>query len=188
MYSSRRARATSSFWPRLARCSGRDRLRWRFSTPPSPAASWPCWSRRCATGCVSRSKERPHWLSVGEAMPRRLRSRRPTTDSLTPPPSPLARSSQRSGCDVRRSVRNERGFAILETAVTLPLLMLASVGVLEFGRAYQTSRVLTNAARQGALAAVRPNPAVGVVDAEVRQQLRTGGLISDGTVGVSVNG
>jgi hypothetical protein len=73
-------------------------------------------------------------------------------------------------------------------AVTLPLLMLAGVGVLEFGRAYQTSRVLTNAARQGALVAVRPTPSVGVVDAEVREQLRTGGLVSDGTVGVSVNG
>ena len=66
--------------------------------------------------------------------------------------------------------------------------MLASVGVLEFGRAYQTSRVLTNAARQGALVALRPNPAIGAVDAEVRQQLRTGGLISDGTVDVNVNG
>ena len=80
---------------------------------------------------------------------------------------------------------SERGSAILETALTLPLLMLAGIGVVEFGRAYQTSQVLTNAAREGARIAVLPNAAAGAVDAKVRQYLQMGGLTSDGTVGVT---
>ena len=36
--------------------------------------------------------------------------------------------------------KNERGSALLEVALTLPLLLLVAVGIFEFGRAYQTSR------------------------------------------------
>jgi Flp pilus assembly protein TadG len=35
-------------------------------------------------------------------------------------------------------VRSQRGAALLEMALTLPLLLLVCVGILEFGRAYQT--------------------------------------------------
>ena len=70
----------------------------------------------------------------------------------------------------------------------LPLLILAGIGVVELGRAYQTSRVLANATREGARVAVLPHSAAGVVDAKVRQRLQTGGLISDETVDVSING
>jgi Flp pilus assembly protein TadG len=63
--------------------------------------------------------------------------------------------------------------------------MFAGVGVIEFGRAYQTSQVLTNAAREGARVAVLKNSAAGAVDAKVRQYLQTGGLTSDSSVGVT---
>ena len=43
--------------------------------------------------------------------------------------------------------RDERGAALLEVAMTLPLLLLLSVTIFEFGRAFQTWQVLTNAAR-----------------------------------------
>ena len=89
---------------------------------------------------------------------------------------------------MRLSIRSDRGSAILETALILPLLMLGGVGVIELGRAYRTSQVLTNAAREGARVAVLPDSATTVVDAKVRQRLQTGGLVSDETVGVSVNG
>jgi Flp pilus assembly protein TadG len=49
---------------------------------------------------------------------------------------------------------NERGSALLEMALTLPLLLLICVGIFEFGRAYQTQQVLTNAAREGARVAI----------------------------------
>ena len=47
-----------------------------------------------------------------------------------------------------------RGAALLEAAITMPIILLISVGIFEFGRAYQTWQVLTNAAREGARLAV----------------------------------
>lgn len=93
---------------------------------------------------------------------------------------------RRSGSDAGRRLRHERGTAIIETALTLPLLLFIGVGIIEFGRAYQTSQVLTNAAREGARVAVLPNQAAGAVDARVRQYLSIGGLASDASVGVTV--
>jgi Flp pilus assembly protein TadG len=60
--------------------------------------------------------------------------------------------------------KNERGAALIEAAVTIPLILLISVAIFEFGRAYQTWQVLTNAAREGARVAVIS----GTTDAEVR--------------------
>jgi len=101
---------------------------------------------------------------------------------------PWARSSRRSDSDQRRDIRSERGSAVIETALAIPLLLLVGVGVLELGRAYQTSQMLSNAAREGARVAALPNPAAGAVDAKVRQYLQTDGLLSDATVGVNVTG
>jgi Flp pilus assembly protein TadG len=63
---------------------------------------------------------------------------------------------------------SERGAALLEMAFALPLLLLVCVGILEFGRAYQTWQVLTNAAREGARIAVLP----GMDDTAVRTRVR----------------
>ena len=54
--------------------------------------------------------------------------------------------------------RNQRGAALLETAITLPLVLLVSVAIFEFGRAYQTWQVMTNAAREGARVRCCPIP------------------------------
>jgi Flp pilus assembly protein TadG len=81
--------------------------------------------------------------------------------------------------------RSERGAAIIETALTLPLILLVCVGIFEFGRAYQTWQVMTNAAREGARVAVLPNP-TGSPDARVRAYLELGGLNYDSSVGVAV--
>ena len=59
-------------------------------------------------------------------------------------------------------VKSERGAALLEAAITIPMLLLISVGIFEFGRAWQTWQVLTNAAREGARLAVLPDPTPGV--------------------------
>jgi len=53
-----------------------------------------------------------------------------------------------------KRMRSQKGAALLEAAVTLPMIMLVCVGIFEFGRAYQTWQVLTNAAREGARMAV----------------------------------
>ena len=55
----------------------------------------------------------------------------------------------------RPRVGAERGAALIELAVTLPLLMLLVVGTIDFGRVFKTANVVTNAARAGALYGAR---------------------------------
>jgi len=83
----------------------------------------------------------------------------------------------------------ERGAALLEAAVTVPVILLISVGIFEFGRAYQTSQVLTNAAREGARLAVLEGPTDAEVRARVNSYLTSGGLTSlaDGNIAVDRN-
>lgn len=73
-------------------------------------------------------------------------------------------------------LRNERGAALLETAITLPLVLLISVAIFEFGRAYQVQQVLTNAAREGARVAVLEQYTDDQVKVVVRSYLTSGGL------------
>jgi Flp pilus assembly protein TadG len=86
-----------------------------------------------------------------------------------------------------RKWRSERGTALLEAAVTIPLLLLVAIGTLEFGRAYQTWQVLTNAAREGARLAVLPNSSQSVVRQRVRDYMQAGQLPRYNTASVSVN-
>jgi len=82
--------------------------------------------------------------------------------------------------------RNQRGAALLETAITIPLILLVSVSIFEFGRAYQTWQVLTNAAREGARVAVLP----GYTDAQVRSAtqnyLSSGRLSNPGAATIAI--
>ncbi|GAA2490462.1 TadE/TadG family type IV pilus assembly protein [Terrabacter carboxydivorans] len=50
--------------------------------------------------------------------------------------------------------RSERGASAVEFAIVLPVLFLVVAGIVDFGRAYFTQIELTNAAREGARAAV----------------------------------
>ena len=52
----------------------------------------------------------------------------------------------------------QRGAVIAESAVTLIVLFMLLFAILEFGRAYKTYQVLTDAAREGARYAVAPDP------------------------------
>jgi Flp pilus assembly protein TadG len=76
----------------------------------------------------------------------------------------------------RNRMRSERGAALLEAAFTIPLLLLISVGIFEFGRAYQQWQVLTNAVREGARLAVTPDVPDGDVTARVQDYMREGGM------------
>ena len=53
--------------------------------------------------------------------------------------------------------RGERGQAIVELALTLPLLLLVVLGIFDFGLMFQRFEVVTNAAREGARVAVLPD-------------------------------
>lgn len=85
-----------------------------------------------------------------------------------------------------RRLKSERGTALLETALTLPLLLLVSVGIFEFGRAYQVEQVLTNAAREGARVAVIPGTDTATVQARVRGYLTSGQMSNPNSAVINV--
>jgi Flp pilus assembly pilin Flp len=62
----------------------------------------------------------------------------------------------------RRLLKSERGQTLVEMALVLPLLCLLILGIVEFGRIFNTYLVVTNASREGARAA-----AVGKGDTQV---------------------
>jgi Flp pilus assembly protein TadG len=74
--------------------------------------------------------------------------------------------------------KNDRGAALIEMALTLPLLLLLSISVFEFGRAFQTWQVLTNATREGARVAVLPGTSDDAVSTRVQDYLEAGQLPS----------
>jgi Flp pilus assembly protein TadG len=82
---------------------------------------------------------------------------------------------------------NERGAALIETAITIPIILLVSVGIFEFGRAYQTWQVLTNAAREGARVAILTDKTDADVQTAVRSYMQAGGLPKHGTAGVVID-
>ena len=77
---------------------------------------------------------------------------------------------------MRKRMTNERGAALLETAITLPIILLICVGIFEFGRAYQTWQVITNASREGARAAVINGATPDQVKAAVIGYAKIGGI------------
>jgi len=88
----------------------------------------------------------------------------------------------------RTSLRkNERGAALLETAITIPIILLITVGIFEFGRAYQTWQVLTNAAREGARIAILVDKTDEEVQTAVKNYITSGGLPATPTVNVDRN-
>ncbi len=83
--------------------------------------------------------------------------------------------------------RGERGTALVEAALTIPILLLISVGIFEFGRAYQTWQILTNAAREGARIAVLPNATPEAVETRVREYMQSGQLPRHADAAVNLN-
>jgi Flp pilus assembly protein TadG len=79
---------------------------------------------------------------------------------------------------LRQRIASEKGAELIETALTLPLLLLVVVGIIEFGFVFQKYEVITNAAREGARVLVLP--AFGPADAQARvnQYLNAAGLDS----------
>lgn len=81
----------------------------------------------------------------------------------------------------------ERGSAMVETAITIPILLMMMVGIFEVGRAYETWQVLTNAAREGARMSVTPSSTEEVTTALIRQYMADGQLGNSSTATVVVD-
>jgi Flp pilus assembly protein TadG len=67
------------------------------------------------------------------------------------------------------SRRSDRGAALVEFALVLPLLLVVIAGIVDFAFAFQRYEVITNAAREGARMAVLP---VGYTEDEIRLRVR----------------
>ena len=85
-----------------------------------------------------------------------------------------------------KRIRSEKGAALHEAAITVPIILLISVGIFEFGRAYQTWQVLTNAAREGARMAVISGSTDTDVATRVRNYMKAGSLPNYSTATVTV--
>jgi Flp pilus assembly protein TadG len=83
----------------------------------------------------------------------------------------------------------ERGNAVIELALTLPLLLLVVLGIFDFGLMFQRYEVVTNAAREGARVGVLPGYSTGDAAARARQYLDSGGITGpDAACGSAVAG
>jgi Flp pilus assembly protein TadG len=71
---------------------------------------------------------------------------------------------------------SERGAELIETALTLPLILLVVVGIIEFGWVFQKYEVVTNAAREGARVLVLPHFTGADAQERVKQYLAASGL------------
>jgi Flp pilus assembly protein TadG len=82
-------------------------------------------------------------------------------------------------------LKGDHGSALVEAAIITPLVLLIMVGIFEVGRAYQTWQVVTNAAREGARAAIVPNANPTTVRDLVKKYMTDGQL--SGVAGATVN-
>jgi Flp pilus assembly protein TadG len=72
--------------------------------------------------------------------------------------------------------RGERGQAIIEMALTLPLLLVIVLGIFDFGLMFQRYEVVTNAAREGARVGVLPDYTPTLARARALDYLAVGGI------------
>jgi Flp pilus assembly protein TadG len=91
---------------------------------------------------------------------------------------------------LRAPERGERGQAIVELALTLPLLLMVVLGVFDFGLMFQRYEVVTNAAREGARLAVLPDYRLipAQVQAHALNYLNTGGISGTNSPAVGCGG
>lgn len=79
--------------------------------------------------------------------------------------------------------REERGAALVEFALALPLLLVVLAGIVDFGMTFQRYELLANAAREGARMATLPGYDQNSVDARVRAYVANGLGTTTATLG-----
>ncbi|HEU4564556.1 MAG TPA: TadE/TadG family type IV pilus assembly protein [Gemmatimonadaceae bacterium] len=86
---------------------------------------------------------------------------------------------------MRRLRRSERGAAMIEFAIVLPVLLLFICGIIDFGRALWAVNALTSAAREGGRwAASQDQPSIGAIKDTVIARIPGGNggtLLTGGT-------
>jgi Flp pilus assembly protein TadG len=90
--------------------------------------------------------------------------------------------------NVKHKQHQRRGAAIVETAIVLMVLLLLTFSIIEYGWLFQKMGHITNAARQGARVAARPNATVATVNAAVTEAMNLGNIPSASyTVAITSN-
>jgi Flp pilus assembly protein TadG len=84
-----------------------------------------------------------------------------------------------------KRLTNARGSALIEAAFILPLVLFIAIGIIDFGRAYETMQVLNNAAREGARVAILAGQPASAVQTRVEKYVLGGGLTETPTVAVT---
>lgn len=79
--------------------------------------------------------------------------------------APITKGNRRLG---------ERGAALVEFALAVPLLLVVIAGIVDFGFLFQRYEVITNAAREGARMATLPGYTTTAVDTYVRNYVQKG--------------
>jgi Flp pilus assembly protein TadG len=87
---------------------------------------------------------------------------------------------------LRSMWRGDDGAALIEAAFVLPLLLFVSIGIIEFGRAFQTWQVVTNAAREGARIAVLPGMTDDDIKARVNDYMKIG-VVNPATAEIAID-
>ena len=67
----------------------------------------------------------------------------------------------------------ERGQALVEFAIIIPILLAVLLGIVEFARAWQIQQVVTNAAREGARVSVIDSNVQDDIDAAIDTYMRS---------------
>jgi Flp pilus assembly protein TadG len=76
----------------------------------------------------------------------------------------------------RRILHGQKGQAITEMVLVLPLLLFFIVSIVEVGSAFRTYQILTNGAREGARSGVLPNATANTVATRIQAYLDSSGL------------
>ena len=76
----------------------------------------------------------------------------------------------------RFGTRRRRGASMVELALTLPIFLTMTVGIIEFGRGFMVQQMVTNAAREGARHGILPGAKNSDVEAKVKEYLATGSI------------
>jgi Flp pilus assembly protein TadG len=84
----------------------------------------------------------------------------------------------------RSPALRERGAALLELAIVLPLLLVVVAGIVDFGFALQKYEVIANAAREGARLASEPGYDAAAITARVRGYVKEAMNLDDATLAV----
>jgi Flp pilus assembly protein TadG len=84
-------------------------------------------------------------------------------------------------CVVKRVIQSEKGQALVEFALVLPVFIFLVFGIIEFGRLWETVNIMTSASREGARAAAVSAPDMTPA-MNAAQNVLTAGNVTNATI------